>query len=139
MTGYRSLALRHDCATDGCYMTSRAPDWQWMDGAFPRGIMPSDVDGMVECGGRILLLEHKGLGAKGEPAYLHGGQLGMIRALARIPEVTVMVMRDRPDGDLDLLVFDGRPAGGWKRHTRDMVRHVLAAWATAAADGRAVS
>lgn len=34
-------------------------DWDFLEGAFPRGIMPMDFDGTVEIGGHFLIFETK--------------------------------------------------------------------------------
>lgn len=54
------MTIRHQCEQDGCYK-SRLPDWGILDGCFPRGIKPSDVDGIVEINGWFLMLEWKPL------------------------------------------------------------------------------
>jgi hypothetical protein len=56
LTGYRSSALRHECLRDGCFQ-DRLPSWDWMAGCFPRGIMPTDLDGVVEINGHVLFID----------------------------------------------------------------------------------
>jgi hypothetical protein len=56
------MTIRHDCDAGGCYK-DRLPDWSILDGCFPRGIRPSDVDGIVELNGFFLMLEWKGADA----------------------------------------------------------------------------
>lgn len=127
VTGYRSAAMRHDCGVDGCYQ-ERLPSWDWMQGCFPRGIRPTDVDGMVEINGRVLFIEQKGCGAP-----LPNGQRLAMKALSEKDGVTVLFMRATADvAVLDCLVFDGTPPQGWQPFTLDGLRHWLGAWADAA-------
>ena len=54
------------------------PDWAMLAGCFgDTTIAPTDVDGLVERGGKCLFLEHKG-----QDAYLSDGQARTFRALA---------------------------------------------------------
>ena len=52
------MTLRHDCARSGCYKET-LPDWGVLAGCFPGRIAPTDVDGVVEIHGRVLVLEWK--------------------------------------------------------------------------------
>lgn len=52
------MTLRHRCEQHGCYK-DKLPDWSILDGCFPRGIRPSDIDGIVELNEHALLLEWK--------------------------------------------------------------------------------
>jgi hypothetical protein len=52
------VTLRHDCARSGCYKET-LPDWGVLDGCFPGRIAPTDIDGVVEVRGRVLVLEWK--------------------------------------------------------------------------------
>lgn len=52
------MTLRHQCSVNGCYK-EKLPDWGILEGCFPRGIRPSDVDGIVELNGWFLMLEWK--------------------------------------------------------------------------------
>ena len=108
MSPYRSSAFRHDCAVNGCYV-STFPDWEWMRGCFPRVIMPSDVDGLVEINGHFLAIEAKGAGVS-----IPQPQRWAFKALAAEEAFTVLFIRDTPDPELfEFLVYDGvsEPAG----------------------------
>ncbi|MGC3982798.1 MAG: hypothetical protein QM808_16225 [Steroidobacteraceae bacterium] len=52
------MTIRHQCSERGCYK-EQLPDWAILDGCFPRGIRPSDVDGIVEINQSVLMLEWK--------------------------------------------------------------------------------
>ena len=58
------MTLRHKCSVGGCYKERYLPDWGILDGCFPRGIKPSDIDGVVEINGYMLFLEWKTPGGK---------------------------------------------------------------------------
>jgi hypothetical protein len=69
------MTLRHHCQRDGCYK-DRLPDWGILDGCFPRGIRPSDIDGCVEINGHFLMLEWKP-----RNGFLTRGQLLMFQGI----------------------------------------------------------
>lgn len=63
MSGYICDAYRNKCRlpddfTGFCDQRT-LPDWQWMVGAMPDGIMPTDADGIIERRGHFLLLDGK--------------------------------------------------------------------------------
>lgn len=93
MTGYQSEAFRHDCSTRGCYIAG-LPNWGDLFDVFPRGIQPTDVDGLVEINGKFLVLEEKHFDAD-----LSNGQRYAFERLAMLGPVTVFVFRPaRPSG-----------------------------------------
>lgn len=53
------MKLRHNCKELGCYIEAYLPPWERMLGFFPRGIHPSDMDGVVEMNSHALLMEWK--------------------------------------------------------------------------------
>ncbi len=63
-------------------------DWSWVEGIFPRGIMPTDVDGMIELHGHFFIFETKGT----EFTMVPRGQLYLIEALLRTGYFTVMIV-----------------------------------------------
>lgn len=136
MTGYRSAHFRWDCKIKGCYYES-LPDWDDLIECFPRGIRPTDVDGLVEIGGRVLFMEEKCAGVAP-----HEGQRRALLSLSKRPGVTALLFRPRVTGatDMECLVLgqspallDGwEPSGGWKRHSRKELRRWLEAWAARA-------
>ena len=55
-------AMRWDCDKDGCFNLKRRPKFGVFDDCFPRRINFTDVDGIIEMGGKFLMLEWKGDG-----------------------------------------------------------------------------
>ena len=67
-------------------------DWSCLDGCFGSSrISPTDIDGIVEVGGRFLLLE-----AKGAKARVTRGQARMFDALMRTGVFTIFVIYGYP-------------------------------------------
>jgi len=60
-------------------------DWSFMRGLFPRGIMPMDVDGMVELGGKFIIFE-----TKAPMAMIPDGQRFTQQALLRTGYFTIV-------------------------------------------------
>ncbi len=56
------MTMRHNCETHGCYLKKQTPDWGFLDNAFSGKIRVSDIDGIVEANGNLLILEWKGIG-----------------------------------------------------------------------------
>lgn len=120
MTGYRSKFFRHDCACRGCYI-EQLPSWDDLIEAFPRRIRPTDIDGLVEVNGHILVLEEKCAG-KGPDE----GQRQALKVLSELPRVTVIFFRPLADG-LELLTYPS--PNGWQPITRDDFKAMLRRWA----------
>lgn len=128
MSGYRSSSFRHQCASDGC-LQETLPSWDWMRGSFPRGCMPSDLDGVVEINGHVLFIEQKRAGG-----CVSGGQARLLRVLERFPNAVVWLIREteRPDV-FEAIYRDGDTApSGWHRYTLDQLQTWLTTWSTAA-------
>lgn len=84
--------IRWDCNASGCYNRTLRPRIEEFAGCFPGKISMSDVDGVVEIGGRFLFLEWK---AKG--GAVQGGQRIMFERLTALsPRVTVIVVSGHP-------------------------------------------
>lgn len=132
MTGYRSTFFRHKCASAGCYIDG-LPCWDELIEAFPRKIRPTDVDGFVEINGRFLFLEEKSRGVGPDE-----GQRRALLRLASLPGVTVAFFRPGQADDLEVLLFDGTEAQGWRPCTRSQFHAWLRRWAHQA-DARAAS
>lgn len=125
-----SSDFRHDCSRQGC-LQATLPSWDWMRGCFPRGIMPTDIDGMVEINGQILFIEQKRCGVS-----LSGGQSAAFKSLAKNPNVTVWFIRPTIDPQVfECLVKDGSSSTGWRRQNLAQMRAFLNAWSEAA-EGR---
>jgi hypothetical protein len=124
VSGYRSSALRHDCATHGCLQAS-LPMWDWIISCFPRGIRPTDIDGMVEINGHVLFIEQKRAGAT-----LPSGQRRGLLAMSRKPQVTVLFLRETADTDwFEVLVLADGKGDGFQLRDSQYVRGWLMTWA----------
>lgn len=101
---YRSGRYRHDCARHGCQIEA-SPSWDDILECFAGRVYPTDIDGMVERGGRFLFLEEKGAGVP-----LPTGQRLALQRLAELGDglVTVKIFRPAGSGRLDVLTY---PAG----------------------------
>jgi hypothetical protein len=130
MTGFKHSTFRHKCPDDGCYI-NRLPSWDYMDGCFPRGIIPTDVDGMVEINGSFLFLEEKRANACPPP-----GQLAALKSLSRLDRVHVALLRPSAVSEMQLLVLRNGCGTGWQDVTREDIRWWLAKWGDAADLGR---
>lgn len=132
---YRSDQLRHVCRhADGhldCKL-DREPDLSWLKGCLPRGIMPSDIDAMVEVNGHFLFIEYKGPGGT-----LRDGQRLALKRLSGQKNVTVMVIRERSHGDLfDHMIWHvDENDRKWREHTRNQVAESIREWARKAEEG----
>lgn len=131
VTGYRSQFFRHECGKHGCYV-EQLPSWDDLIECFPRGIRPTDVDGMVEINGNVLILEEKGEGVGPDE-----GQRRALKVLSDMPQVTVLYMRPRGDR-MQVLVLGEGDAQGWQDVTRDDLKRWLRWWA-ARADRKTVA
>jgi hypothetical protein len=79
-------------------------DWACLRGCFPRGISPTDIDGLVEIKGRFLLIE-----AKGRGKAVGDGQRYTFNRLAGLPQWTVLVVRGDPGRPVDVAVWPRQP------------------------------
>lgn len=127
MAGYRSSRFRHDCTRWGC-LIDKMPSWDFMEGCFPRDIMPSDVDGLVEVDGRFLLIEQKGYGVSLTAAQSRAHK----RLVAAAPPgiITVLYLREtRDENYFDCLVFPvTEGTQGFERRSIPEVQQWLRAW-----------
>ncbi len=126
VTGYSSRHFRHSCDRDGCYYQT-LPCWDDLLDCFPRRIRPTDIDGMVEIGGRFLFLEEKRQGKAPDE-----GQRRALLRLSQYDDITVVFLRPSTTSDLEVLILgDGDPQG-WQPQTREQFRAWLRRWAIAA-------
>ena len=66
-------------------------DWRFLDQAFDRDIKVGDIDGMVEAGGRFLVLEGKRAGTP-----IPKGQYRALLRLASLPRIDVIILEGIP-------------------------------------------
>lgn len=71
-------------------------EWSWLRGAFPRGILPTDLDGFVEIRNQFLILESKSAGA-----LMSGGQAMAFERLRATGVFTICLLSWGDSGDLD--------------------------------------
>ena len=58
------MSLNHCCELQGCYIKKHTPDWGFLDVALSGKRRVSDIDGIVEVKGNLLMIEWKGSGVK---------------------------------------------------------------------------
>ena len=117
--------LRWNC-DDGDRYLRQLPDWSPFNDCFPRGIRIGDVDGIVEIGGRFLMLEWKG----SKDVSLPNGQRKLLQRFGRPPDA-VLCLRGTPS-DLQWLIFDGSEPEGWRDVSLDEVKAWVKRWAAEA-------
>jgi hypothetical protein len=81
------MSFRHNCEYDGCYIKEQTPDWGFLDNSFSGKIRVSDIDGVVEANGHLLILEWKG---NGVPATT--GQEIMFKNITKINNIIVFLI-----------------------------------------------
>ena len=86
------MSIRWDCTKSGCYKDKCIPDWGFLDGAFPRGIRPTDVDGAVEIDGRFLFLEWKNISSSGSGSLGTGQRIFFEQLTKLSPRITVFLL-----------------------------------------------
>ncbi len=84
-------------------------DWSWLKGKFPRGIMPADIDGLVEYNSHFFVFETKGVGV-----MIPDGQKYTMEALLRTGYFTIMVIWGDNVEDWTLYTSQGNLAGNGK-------------------------
>lgn len=83
--------MRWNCKQKGeCYLKS-LPDWGILKDCFPRGISPTDIDGLIEIKGNLLVLEWKKPGA-----VIQEGQQQALRGISLYRKATVFVVFGNP-------------------------------------------
>lgn len=127
MPGYRCKFWRYDCEKRGCYVTS-LPSWDDLLDAFPRDIRPTDIDGVVEINGHVLILDQKSAGKTFEE-----GQRRAYEALRERPKTTIVGIREGANTELEVIVLaHDLPGTGWQPVTRQWLRAWLREWAIGA-------
>lgn len=122
MTGFRHSSFRYKCTNSGCYIQN-LPSWDYLDGSFPRGIIPTDIDGMVEVNGHFLFIEQKGPGAAPNT-----GQSAAFRALSMLPNVKVAIIRPGANTELELNVLSDGVGTYFQPISRDDFVEFCRAW-----------
>jgi hypothetical protein len=119
--------LRWDCDKSGCYNSTLRPRIEEFAGCFPGRIAMSDVDGVVEIGGRFLFLEWKASGGA-----VQVGQRIMFEQLTALSQkITVIVVCGHPrEMTIETVqVFYGGKSTPPERLDLEGLRARIAAWA----------
>lgn len=127
--------LRWNCEGQGCYVRECLPNWGVLHGCFLReNVKPTDIDGLVHLADptdRFLIIEKKPVGKP-----LDTGQAMALRALNRLPGVTILVLRgDGPDDVTQMLWHPaqckqrGLSPSGWQPASVHDVRMFCDDWA----------
>lgn len=126
--------MRWDCAKSGCYNATLRPRIEEFADCFPGRISMSDVDGVVEIGGRFLFLEWKAAGGS-----VQTGQRIMFEQLTGLsPKMTVIVVSGHPrEMAIETVqVFHGGKAGPAEACDMAGLKARIAAWAQRASMAR---
>lgn len=97
-------------------------NWDLFKGCFPRGILPSDIDGHVEINCRWLFIEAKGRGVP----IPRGQEIDFQRLATYNPRITVLVLWGDPGAPEEFLLMPHMQRG---KCDADRVRAFAAAWA----------
>lgn len=114
------------------FLVSKMPQvYNYLKGCFPRGILPTDIDGEVEIHGHFLRLEFKH-----ETALRNGriprGQHAALKALIKTKAFTVFIIGTNDDGDptcAEVWCESGKTFS-YEKCDREWVKKQCKAWAT---------
>lgn len=123
-------AIRWDCAKHGCHNVHGRPKLLAFHDCFPGQISFSDLDGVVDIGGRFLFLEWKGPGAA-----LHIAQEILHKNLTALSPRIVSVVVEGDARTMScgrLRVIRKGAIGGWEPATLDSLQARIQRWASAA-------
>lgn len=96
-----SRQFDYDCVGKGCYR-GRLPGFDRLNDRMPGKMRLTDVDGMLELGGRFFFLEWKAYGGD-----LPDGQRIAFKKLSQYPGVDVVIARERDTLSFEVLWFRG--------------------------------
>ncbi len=88
--------MRWDCATSGCFNLKKRPKIERFADCLPGRIAFSDIDGIAEINGNLLLLEWK------DHLCLNTGQRILFERLTRLCPATVLIV----EGDAEQMTVD---------------------------------
>jgi len=121
------------------FLISKMPKvFNWLKGAFPRRILPTDVDGEVELNGHFLRLEFKSETALRE-GRIPKGQHRAFQGLLKTERFTVFLIGTNQMGDPTCLEI-WRPNGDVRKledASKDVIFKTCEAWAKYAQSGKA--
>lgn len=116
------------------FLMSKMPQvYNWLKGAFPRGILPTDIDGEVEVNGNFLRFEfkHENAALNG---YLPKGQACALQRLVQHAPFTVLLIATNDEGDV---TYHNRwhrtEKTGWVPSSKQIIKELCSKWAEWAA------
>ena len=77
-------------------------EWDYLDGVFPRGIMPMDWDGVVEINKKFLVFETKDVGIE-----VPKGQLWALQRATMVGPFIVIIIWGKKDPEVYQLIIGG--------------------------------
>ena len=81
------------------FLIAKMPQvYSWLKGCFPRGILPTDIDGEVEINGHFLRLEFKHADLLRDGA-IPKGQLSAFEALLKLRHFTIFLIGQNDGGE----------------------------------------
>lgn len=117
LSDYEIASLLHECKRAGiknpaAFLQSKRPIFfDFLRGAFPRGIMPTDIDGEVEIGGHFLRLEFKAEDIVRGTRGPRGQRKAFMRLIATRRFTVFIIGTDALDRPTCIEIF--RPNGRW--------------------------
>lgn len=123
-----------DPATTQCHL-ARMPAWDRINALLPGRMAVTDIDGLIEHHGSLLVIEAKGVGVP-----VVEGQRRALLALSRHPDVDVWITRPYgPGGGTENIVLRGgaavdiypgmpRPRGGYQVWSGEQYDQFVAEW-----------
>lgn len=106
-SGYNPM--RWNCEKSGCYNIKHRPKIEQFAASLPRKIGMTDVDAMVEVGGRFLLLEFKGEGVTQIPT---GQRIALERLSSLSDRITIVAVSGNAE-TMDVRAIQTLHSGKW--------------------------
>lgn len=119
----------------GFLLSKRPQVYDWLKGAFPRGILPTDVDGEVEINGYFLRLEFKHDQALRD-GHIPKGQLKALQRLISTKKFTVFIIGMSDLGDPTCIaVYSNMGHTPLFDANKEKIRELCKAWSDKAEAG----
>ncbi|MEX0718039.1 MAG: hypothetical protein WD066_15705 [Planctomycetaceae bacterium] len=117
--------MRWECRLQGCFNRVKRPKIEELASSLPRKIGFSDVDGIVELGGNLLVLEWK------ENRFIPRGQRLLYERWTRFgPATVLLVVGDAESMSVEeLAVVHSGCIEDWQPATLDMLQEEIREWA----------
>ena len=110
-------------------ISKRVVVYDWLKGAFPYGILPTDIDGFVHLNGQFLMMDFK------RDGVIHEGKIpkGQLRCYVAISKCSVTVLLIGTDGNEEpscvQRIFNGKVCPV-EATNRAGIRRLCEAWST---------